>query len=514
MKFRPVRSLILMLVAGAFVGVSGGTAMATVGGPICNVPADYPTIQAAVNVSGCTTINVAAGTYNEEVTINRSLTLNGAQAGVDARTRSGAESIVQHPNGPIQVEADNVKIDGFTIQGAINDPFTNVGAFGAGIWSNPGFAGNSGGLTIVNNIVQNNIAGIELDSNCPNATLVQHNLIRNNNSPGSGSGNGIETNFGLCNATIDSNKFSGDTSSSFLVAVGSTSSNLSVTSNELVGGTPEGFAFADVSNSTISGNTSIGSTSYSTVDLFGADSNVTITSNVLANGMRGIQVENPYGAQYGVTPNSGITAHANCISGNSAAGLEEDTGGYSPVAPLSLDATNNWWGSPSGPTIASNPGGTGDRIIDQDGVVSYNPWTTSQPAAPCPVAFTKLASGAFVIGNGNATVGSAVTFWGAQWTKANTLTGGAAPASFKGFADNTTTNPPSCHQSWSTAPGNSSKPPTSVPQYMAVIVSGSIGKSGSSIRGDTVHVVVVKTNPGYAADPGHAGTGTVVAVLC
>ena len=103
--------------------------------------------------------------------------------------------------------------------------------------------------------------------------------------------------------------------------------------------------------------------------------------NVVASGVRGIQVENPFA----VGPNSGVVAHMNCIEGNSAAALEEDLGGYSPVAPGSLDATNNWWGSPSGPTIGSNPGGTGDRIIDTDGVVAYSPWTTTQPAAPCPL---------------------------------------------------------------------------------------------------------------------------------
>jgi hypothetical protein len=49
---------------------------------------------------------------------------------------------------------------------------------------------------------------------------------------------------------------------------------------------------------------------------------------------------------------------------------------------------------------------------------------------------------------------------------------------------------------------------------MAVIVSSSVSKSGPTISGNTVHLVVVKTNPGYAPDPGHAGTGTVVAQIC
>jgi hypothetical protein len=49
---------------------------------------------------------------------------------------------------------------------------------------------------------------------------------------------------------------------------------------------------------------------------------------------------------------------------------------------------------------------------------------------------------------------------------------------------------------------------------MGVIVSSAITSSGSTIAGDTVHIVVVKTDAGYAADPGHAGTGTVVAAYC
>jgi hypothetical protein len=53
-----------------------------------------------------------------------------------------------------------------------------------------------------------------------------------------------------------------------------------------------------------------------------------------------------------------------------------------------------------------------------------------------------------------------------------------------------------------------------VPSYMAVVVSTSISQSGSTISGDVHQVVIVETGSGYAANPGHAGTGTVVAVLC
>jgi PKD repeat protein len=119
----------------------------------------------------------------------------------------------------------------------------------------------------------------------------------------------------------------------------------------------------------------------------------------------------------------------------------------------------------------------------------------------------------FVIGDGNSATGTAVTFWGAQWWKLNTLSGGAAPASFKGFADNPATL--SCGTGWTSDPGNSPPPPAGpLPSFIGIIVSSSISKSGSEISGNTVHIVVVQTNPGYRNDPGHPGTGTVVAQVC
>jgi hypothetical protein len=48
---------------------------------------------------------------------------------------------------------------------------------------------------------------------------------------------------------------------------------------------------------------------------------------------------------------------------------------------------------------------------------------------------------------------------------------------------------------------------------MGVLVTDSVSKSGSTIHGDTVHIVVVKVDPGYSTNPGHPGTGTVVAVF-
>jgi hypothetical protein len=53
-----------------------------------------------------------------------------------------------------------------------------------------------------------------------------------------------------------------------------------------------------------------------------------------------------------------------------------------------------------------------------------------------------------------------------------------------------------------------------LPAFMEVIVSSSISKSGSKISGNTAHLVVVQTNPGYQPAPGHPGTGTILAQIC
>jgi len=113
--------------------------------------------------------------------------------------------------------------------------------------------------------------------------------------------------------------------------------------------------------------------------------------------------------------------------------------------------------------------------------------------------------------NPNVTVGLDYTFWGAQWSRQ--VTGGAyqGTSSFKGYADGFSSD----GQSWTARPGNSSKPPTSVPTYIGVIVATKITKSGSTISGDVAEVVVLKVDDpnAYAPNPGHSGTGVLVAAV-
>ena len=139
-----------------------------------------------------------------------------------------------------------------------------------------------------------------------------------------------------------------------------------------------------------------------------------------------------------------------------------------------------------------------------------------QPSQASPVSgfvFANTSGGNFVIGDQNSSVGNAVKFWGAQWSQQEAeLFLGVPPKGFKGFA-NTPATAPHCTTQWSTDPGNSSGPPATVDSYVAVIVTSSVTQSGSTISGNTAKVAIVKTDPSYAGNPGHAGTGTVVAVL-
>ena len=145
----------------------------------------------------------------------------------------------------------------------------------------------------------------------------------------------------------------------------------------------------------------------------------------------------------------------------------------------------------------------------------FTPTPTPTPSAtPTPTGTPTTCGTAFVIGDLDAVVGNHVTFWGAQWWRRNHLSGGTAPASFKGFANCTNPNPPNCGGTWQSDPGNSSHPPDTVPDDMTVIVSSLITKSGSIESGDIPMMVTIHTDPGYEPNPGHEGTGTVTAVIC
>ncbi|MCR4408634.1 MAG: right-handed parallel beta-helix repeat-containing protein [Anaerolineae bacterium] len=103
-------------------------------------------------------------------------------------------------------------------------------------------------------------------------------------------------------------------------------------------------------------------------------SNVTIRSNhVHDNTLNTAKWGDPGGIMLGTAVNAATVAvHNNCITGNLPNGVTNKATG-------SLDAENNWWGAPDGPS-GSGPG-SGDAVSAN---VDYDPWLTMPPSDVCP----------------------------------------------------------------------------------------------------------------------------------
>jgi hypothetical protein len=372
----------------------------------------FTTIQAAINASGPgDTINVAAGTYTENVMLNKSVTLNGAQAGVNACSRSATESIIIPANPGVrtlelQTGSAGAVINGFTFSGGSR-----------GIESTSGPINN---LQILNNrIIGFSGNGVFLNDSGIDITVAQ-NLIDGASKTGAGDLFHLDTDsfagFHLINNCIvgkGSTDTSADTSTGFFVdgnhnvstsatprkpvisgntitdcqtgmnlgtrAFGSltvpntgTISN-NTFSNNLFDGLQGGIQNTRIAGNVFSNNgrhglalTSFGNT--------GADrgaQNCTVTCNTMtANGFAQSGAGIFFSATQAATTISTNHANNNNIFGNATGATYNGT--------ETIDAENNWWGSASGPTVGSNPGGTGDSIGGTGAAnIDYAPFRTA-----------------------------------------------------------------------------------------------------------------------------------------
>ncbi len=403
------------------------------------------------------TVNVEAGTYSQDVNVKKSVTLAGAQAGIAAPGRSAAESIISSPDGTteLQVSASDVTIDGFTIEGN-----TNANVSGTGVYLIPGVSGTH----VLNNIIQDNIIGLDLaNASATDQAQIEGNLFQNNTEPGASNGTDIYADqftagSVLQNVLIKNNTFtnSSPVEDSWAVGISNTGSSqfsdLDIEDNTVTN-SGRGFYFFNSTNVSVVANTVTGATHYA-VGLFGDDSlpneqgnsSVSILQNTLDNNGVGVEVEdggdstspaftsgtlniannfldgNSTGVLFtaqslsaGVTT---VNVNDNHIQGNTTAGLENDS-------PVTVNADDDYWGSPTGPNNAANPGGIGDVLIDP--TVTFSPWLTDgtdiQPAVPGFQPDANIAVG--ISGSSTGTEGatytlaltpsSDITGWSINW---------------------------------------------------------------------------------------------------
>lgn len=399
--------------------------------------ATYSTISAAVAAAiAGDTIRVCAGTYNEFVTVDKTLIILGAQNGVDARTRAGepsTESIVNSMGSPtfdvgFFVRANGVVIDGFIVQDG-----TTSGIFSEGTYS---------GYQFLNNIIQNNTIGLYLNNNGAQQTVVRNNAFKTNNLPGSASGDGIYSDQGA-RVLIDANSFDGHAADSMIF--NGTQANITISGNQLTSNN-KSMVFLSTNGLLITGNTVINPLEKG-IELDGGNNDVLITCNtIVGSPFDGISVINPHD----VGPNTGVRIDSNNIQGNLVAGLDVSIIGYTGT----LNAENNYWGSSTGPTIDSNPGGTGNKIVDPNNVVDYMPFLTAPSMCapplptptptPTPTPMTPIVSGRVTYANSLTTTSVPFTMLNAAGSPLlSTLTDVNGFYSLSGFGSGTYTITPS-----------------------------------------------------------------------
>lgn len=381
------------------------------------------TIGAAMTAAAAgDTIKVCPGTYPEAVSVSKAVTVLGANANVTGYGVRTAESIVGNSTGAFNITANNAVVNGFTAEGNTNSAFYDAGII---------IGANTSGVQVLYSIIQNNILGINLGGD---NSVIQYNLIQNNNNAGSASGHGIYTDEysaggAITNVLIDSNVFVGHDDSGIglsSVSIGGSQSNFTISNNEFSGNGRAMYLFNLVSSS-ITNNNIHDSTEALTADIriFEGNDNLTISGNTIRNGAgRGVRINN---AGYGSPNSQNITLSFNRIVGNAVAGVVVDAGQYTGT----LAAQNNWWGCNYGPG-AGGAGciGTPNTFV---GPGTSTPWLTLTTAAvPNNVVFGGMSAVTSSLTINSATVntsGSGFVLNGTPASFVGTLGSVAPPAS-------------------------------------------------------------------------------------
>ncbi|MBK9660293.1 MAG: hypothetical protein IPO68_10445 [Chitinophagaceae bacterium] len=378
-----------------------------------------PAIQENIDIAAAgDAVLVSAGTFNESLNVNKSVSLIGAQAGVCAPTRAGAESIINSVNGN-GINASGVTINGFTIQGQTSAAGPG---FGYALYMAPGNTGTK----LLNNIIKDNVIGSSLSNQGASPAQVQItcNWFKNNNNPGSATGSGIYTDEYtsggiISNVLINNNKFSGNNSAGIdhsTTQAAMASTGISIDGNEFSNNNRATFLY-NLTNSSFTNNEVSGSTFAGSGDLriYAGVHNFNVTNNKFAAGtdVRAIRISTD-----GVENNSGITVNYNSFTGYTSTNKAiEIVSGY----PGTLAGTCNWFGTTVPATVAAQLSASVNHVPYLTSGVDISPavsgFQTNEVCATCALVATPSST--------NVTCPTQ-----ADGTASVTLTGGTGPYTY------------------------------------------------------------------------------------
>lgn len=341
--------------------------------------------QAVANASAGDTIEVAAGTYPEFVTIDKSLTLSGAQsgnAGSAARAEApGDESVV---DDQILVVANDVTVDGFSfgcecvqlradgnpLSGVVieNNVFSGYFAVGVALdsagnvqvsrnyFTNP--AANTAALQL---FVGTGSQGAHPNGHC-NDAVVSDNIFDAATTNGTADifFNCIGQGSASSVITVSGNQTSGNTSGESLVVFRGIVGGVDVEGNTATNSPGSAIFFNTnplIGTVEITGNTLTGGLS-NAIRLTGSGAGAgtfVVTGNDLSGNRIGLSA-----AAGALASGATVVLHANDLAGNWVNGVFNGSAGGA------VDATSNWWGCNAG------PGASGCATVA--GNVTFDPW--------------------------------------------------------------------------------------------------------------------------------------------
>jgi len=362
-------------------------------GPTYNGTYTYPflTIQEAIDAADANgspdqTIYVFAGTYSEDLDIPSGL------VGLELMGESTSNTTIKGSNNRVYTDfpatdPPNIKVMGagtklhnFTIEntGFVDGYYSSgivIGATDVEVYDNIIKVSNSDDTDDISQGLQTyfgmDISGLYIHDNSFThiaTNVAGYEAIYINANSGSG------------DITIENNIIAGEV----LRAITTEASNTTISGNsiitDLAAGLPGGYqginisyaiGSGTVSDVIVSGNTVKGTTGsegflYGIVVGTAADNNtftgISILENTITGNDVGVRVREDAGQ---------VIINDNSIFSNTTYGVKNDDPSTTVV-----DAEDNWWGSSTGPTHASNPSGTGDAVTDY---VDFDPWGTGTP---------------------------------------------------------------------------------------------------------------------------------------